>query len=325
MKKLFILFAACIIAIGMTAQTGHPYQKANDEIIDGYFVAGDTLFYDANYKLLKIVHLNQPKEKKRKLPKMATLCGLVRSITSDNRANIKVFSLLTGDTLALIERIASGPLFNKPIGSQYYINYYDDSDLMETYKLYTDESTGYQSTHITSELLVFSVDGSIKEDITFVYDIDSPGIEKGYVRGIHYHRGCLQCIETYDNFTKKHDFTYYDTLCEVTSSPSVTFAPYFTMPQYDGGIDALVAYLRQELKYPHECEKKGIQGCVVCQFIVDTKGKPQDVVVVRSSGNNLLDKEAVRVVREMPNWKPGKKRGKPVRVSYTLPINFRLE
>ena len=84
-------------------------------------------------------------------------------------------------------------------------------------------------------------------------------------------------------------------------------------------------FLSQYVQYPVECQKGGIQGRVICQFAVAKNGKIEDVRVVRSGGHPLLDKEAVRVLRSMPKWIPGKKRGEPVRVKYTVPVNFALE
>lgn len=69
--------------------------------------------------------------------------------------------------------------------------------------------------------------------------------------------------------------------------------------------------------------ENGIQGKVYIQFVIEKDGSITDVKVVRGVDASL-DKEAVRVVKAMPKWKPGKQRGKPVRVSYTLPINFQL-
>ena len=60
------------------------------------------------------------------------------------------------------------------------------------------------------------------------------------------------------------------------------------------------------------------------QFVVAKDGKISDVVVVRSGGDPSLDREAVRVIKSMPRWEPGKRRGKPIRVKYTAPVNFRL-
>lgn len=97
------------------------------------------------------------------------------------------------------------------------------------------------------------------------------------------------------------------------------------MPQFPGGRDSLLTFLSANVKYPKELGDAHISGRVIVQFIVDTDGAITDVVVVRSSGEPLLDKEAMRVVKKMPKWTPGKHEGKTVRVRYTIPINFKLQ
>lgn len=103
--------------------------------------------------------------------------------------------------------------------------------------------------------------------------------------------------------------------------------PIFTvveeMPQFPGGQAALMQYIARNIKYPVIAQENGIQGRVVCQFIIDERGNTADVQVVQGV-DPLLDKEAVRLIEEMPRWKPGKQRGKPVSVEYTVPVNFRL-
>lgn len=96
------------------------------------------------------------------------------------------------------------------------------------------------------------------------------------------------------------------------------------MPEFVGGQQALFNYLSNEVSYPVEAQEKGIEGRVICSFVVGTDGKVSDVALAKSSGNIALDKEAVRVVHSMPNWVPGSMEGKPVRVRYSIPINFSL-
>lgn len=79
----------------------------------------------------------------------------------------------------------------------------------------------------------------------------------------------------------------------------------------------------KNVKYPVLAMENGIQGKVFIQFVIERDGSITDVKVARGVDASL-DKEAVRVVQSMPKWKPGKQRGKPVRVAYTLPINFQL-
>ncbi|MBR1447206.1 MAG: TonB family protein [Prevotella sp.] len=95
------------------------------------------------------------------------------------------------------------------------------------------------------------------------------------------------------------------------------------MPDFPGGQSALRNYLSQNLRYPPIAEENGIQGRVVCQFIVERDGSVSSVHVVRSVDPSL-DKEAMRVINSMPRWVPGKQNGKAIRVKYTLPITFTL-
>ena len=105
----------------------------------------------------------------------------------------------------------------------------------------------------------------------------------------------------------------------------VVFVVVETMPEFPGGQQALFKYRSENVKYPVIAQENGIQGRVICQFVVNKDGSIVDVEVVRSGGDASLDKEAVRVIKSMPKWKPGKQRGKAVRVKYTVPVNFRLQ
>ena len=93
------------------------------------------------------------------------------------------------------------------------------------------------------------------------------------------------------------------------------------MPSFPGGDP--VRWINKNVKYPVIAQENGIQGKVFVQFVIEKDGSITNVKVLRGVDASL-DKEAVRVVQSMPKWKPGKQRGKPVRVSYNVPINFRL-
>lgn len=95
------------------------------------------------------------------------------------------------------------------------------------------------------------------------------------------------------------------------------------MPEFPGGQAALLDYLRKNIKYPRLSQENGVQGRVLVQFVVNKDGSIVDPEVVKNV-DPLLDKEALRVISTMPKWKPGSQRGKPVRVRYTVPVNFRL-
>jgi protein TonB len=96
------------------------------------------------------------------------------------------------------------------------------------------------------------------------------------------------------------------------------------MPSFPGGPSALMQYLSSNIKYPVVAEENGVQGRVVCTFVVEKDGSITDVRVVKSVDPSL-DKEAVRVVKSMPKWIPGKQNGSAVRVKYTVPVTFRLQ
>jgi protein TonB len=96
------------------------------------------------------------------------------------------------------------------------------------------------------------------------------------------------------------------------------------MPEFPGGMAAMQNYLATNVQYPLEAQEKGIQGRVICQFIINTDGTVSDVKVMRNV-DKLLEAEAIRVIENMPKWNPGIKDNKIVRVKYTLPITFRLQ
>lgn len=95
------------------------------------------------------------------------------------------------------------------------------------------------------------------------------------------------------------------------------------MPQFPGGQTAMLKYIMENIKYPKQIMEEGIQGRVTVSFIVEKDGRVSNVRLLRSV-QPLLDKEAVRVVKSMPKWSPGKHNGKPVRVRFNLPVMFKL-
>jgi protein TonB len=96
------------------------------------------------------------------------------------------------------------------------------------------------------------------------------------------------------------------------------------MPSFPGGPSALMQFLSSNIKYPVVAEENGVQGRVVCTFVVEKDGSITDVRVIKSVDPSL-DKEAMRVVKSMPKWIPGKQNGSAVRVKYTVPVTFRLQ
>lgn len=96
------------------------------------------------------------------------------------------------------------------------------------------------------------------------------------------------------------------------------------MPQYPGGDRELLKFIAQSIKYPTDAQEAGVQGRVICSFVVDKKGNIVEPKIIRGIDPSL-DAEALRVIGMMPRWTPGRQDGKAVRVLYTLPITFRLQ
>jgi protein TonB len=95
------------------------------------------------------------------------------------------------------------------------------------------------------------------------------------------------------------------------------------MPEFPGGEVELMKYLQKNIKYPPAARENGIEGKVVLQFVVDEKGNISEIKIIRDIGGGCGD-EAVRVVKTMPPWKPGKQNGNAVPVYYKLPVTFKL-
>lgn len=94
-------------------------------------------------------------------------------------------------------------------------------------------------------------------------------------------------------------------------------------PQFPGGERGLVNFINKTREYPYEAYEAGVEGRVLCGFIINVDGSVSNITVLRGS-NDLLNREAVRVISEMPKWKAGKMGDKSVPVMYLLPIVFRL-
>ena len=108
------------------------------------------------------------------------------------------------------------------------------------------------------------------------------------------------------------------------TAPQDVFDVVEEMPQYPGGMQAMLSFLQENITYPKDAQEKKISGRVIVTFVVEKDGSISNVETVKSVFPSL-DEEAVRIVKAMPNWKPGKQNGKVVRVKYTLPISFSLK
>ncbi len=116
------------------------------------------------------------------------------------------------------------------------------------------------------------------------------------------------------------EVTLFEDVGEEDTGEAQIFQVVETMPSFNGNMNK---WLKDNLKYPILAQENGISGRVFVAFVVERDGSITDVKVARSVDPSL-DKEAVRVVKSMPKWNPGKQRNKPVRVAFTVPINFTL-
>ena len=96
------------------------------------------------------------------------------------------------------------------------------------------------------------------------------------------------------------------------------------LPEFPGGQQAMFQYIADNVEYPVFARMNGIQGRTICQFVVNKSGSLSDIKILKSSGNNELDEEAVNVIASMPKWIPGRSAGEIVRVKYTIPVTFKI-
>ncbi len=149
----------------------------------------------------------------------------------------------------------------------------------------------------SQELIIVDDDVELEEE--FVIDIDA------------------------DVFQEIQEFTPIIFEEEEEVDEDVIFTVVEDQPEFPGGEEARQRFLEQNLRYPQMAREAGIQGTVFVTFVVETDGSVTDVRILRGIGGGC-DEEAIRVVRMMPRWEPGRQRGQPVRVQFNMPIRFRL-
>ena len=132
----------------------------------------------------------------------------------------------------------------------------------------------------------------------------------------------MASIEDNQEWFDPQEYDYV--LVEPEPEPEEIFMVVEDQPEFPGGTKALMEYLKKNIKYPAICRENNIQGKVIVTFVVNKDGTITEPEVVKTV-NPSLDKEALRVISQMPNWKPGYQRGKPVRVKFTVPVNFQLK
>ena len=142
---------------------------------------------------------------------------------------------------------------------------------------------------------------------------------------IYHNPRCSKSRQTLEILNKKK--LDIDIIVNIEEEPDpiieVIFDVVEEVPEFIGGIEKLYEYLGNNIKYPDQAKDFSIQGKVFVQFVVWKDGTIRDVKVVKGA-HKLLNKEALRVILQMPKWKPGKQRGKAVNARFTLPIKFRI-
>jgi protein TonB len=135
----------------------------------------------------------------------------------------------------------------------------------------------------------------------------------------------IQIASSEDDISQAQKDTYVPPVEEEEEEvdDNFVFVTVEKMPEFPGGDPALLKWISEHIVYPTIAAENGIQGRVSCTFTVNVDGSVSDVQVVRPVDPNL-DKEAIRVLKLVPKFKPGEQRGKPVRVKYSVPVRFRL-
>ena len=188
---------------------------------------------------------------------------------------------------------------------------------------------------VPMQLVVFDVETVLFQGNTHYYNADLfrhiPGRYRFFLTIRRYNRKYTLMAEfqlqnnTIELLGRHSDNRQKDTLPpeeEIVGQPIYNVVD--QMPEFPGGMDKLLQFINGNMQYPAEARKKGIQGRVTVQFIVDEDGHITEPNIVRSV-DPFLDKEALRIIKTLPQWKPGTLKGKAVKVKYTVPVTFRLD
>ena len=167
----------------------------------------------------------------------------------------------------------------------------------------------------------FDENFTIIKEVKKEFKIEQPKVD--LTRFTPVDKKVVEPIEPVINPEPNFDPTKYATKEPVIDEPApLPLAE--VMPEFKGGLEKLFEYLGNNLKYPASEKNAGIQGTVYLQFVVGKKGEIKDVKILRGV-SKLIDKEALRVLKAMPRWKPGKQSGRTVSVIYNLPIKFKIK
>ena len=191
------------------------------------------------------------------------------------------------------------------------VNSYDDDQIIQaqwTFDLSID--TLLDQTNIT-KLEAWYANGQLKRTATF---------KNSKYQGDHkifWKNGQLKRLDRYENGQQIEGKTWDE------SGKETTYCEYESMPLFRGGETGLIKFIARNVRYPKKAVKQNIEGKVFVEFVILKTGYVDSVKVVQTI-HPLLDQEALRVVKKLPQWKPGFMDGKNVSVRYTVPINFQL-
>lgn len=176
---------------------------------------------------------------------------------------------------------------------------------------------------INKDYVYFGEDRSRKEPFNLHYELEDPYSEYLdydiylYICNIPVNEG-LQCLY----FADEYNMWTYEKIADYNEfEDQEIFTIAEEMPEFPGGAVELMKYLNENVKHPKEALEAGIEGRVLLSFIVEPNGTISNVKVTKSLGSGC-DEEAVRVIKNMPRWNPGKRHGTPVRVYYTMSVNI---
>lgn len=210
-------------------------------------------------------------------------------------------------------------------------NDYTDSLALEAVKSLGLFSPGYRNSKTVDTKVIFRIDCKPElipatEINTEILIIDDSDYEVEEVRSIEDFDNNANNDSRFDNIlqsTTHHEVVLVDELPAPKEDPDKVFDSVEQSPEFPGGQAELIKFIANNLRYPASAAENGIQGKVVVQFVIKKDGSIGQVKVVRSKDPDL-DAEAIRVVKTLPNFNPGKMNGQPVNVWYILPVTFKL-
>ena len=199
-------------------------------------------------------------------------------------------------------------------------------DLMEILNEYEQEFKNFQSCHDIAEPVYMCLE-RLREFANIEYAEDKKFTQEEVIelndQLVRLNAALLRLQEQWDCFGEFEKWEIDYIIVDGNLVSNEIFQIVEEMPQFPGGEQKLMEYISENIKYPQNARETGIQGRVFVGFIVEPDGSVSNVKLLRGIGGGC-DEEAIRVIKSLPKWEPGKQRGKAVRVAYQLPVFFRI-